>query len=206
MKRPRPSCLWVMPPSIMTRVVFADQYVCDAGATTVSVTTFRGNSVYDPQYAVGGGTPSLFAQWSAFYRKYKVIAAEIGIEALNSDAARMIVGILARRPDVAAVTTGTGAQQQMLEGPDSVHALMVADTIQVSPVCLGMYRTTKEMIPADYASNTLTALINADPATVWYYDVVLINSDSVSEGATATVTVRIQYFVEMFEYASTITD
>jgi len=186
---------------------FSDFYVCDAGGAVLCVNTFRANGVFDPQYAVGGGSPSLLTQWGSFYRRYKVIASEISISCLNEDAARTIVGIIARRPDATVVATATAAQQLLLEGTSGVWAYLPASSSMFRPVKLSMYRTTREMIPVDTMDNSLSGFTQTtDPTVVWFWEVVNFNQDTSSAGSTIDIVLTIQYYVELFEYADPSTD
>jgi len=45
---------------------------------------FRLNSIYDPDYAVGGNQPYFYTQLSGLYQYYKVIAAEVQVENNNN--------------------------------------------------------------------------------------------------------------------------
>lgn len=58
--------------------------------------TFRANSVFDPNYAVGGTTPTGYTIWSTMYNRYCVIGAKISarIAFHNNDGLPTQIGVL----------------------------------------------------------------------------------------------------------------
>lgn len=51
--------------------------------TFIGDAVFRGNGPNDPEFALGGGQPIGFDQWSAFYRRYRVLASKIEMQVIN---------------------------------------------------------------------------------------------------------------------------
>lgn len=62
-----------------------------------SAIVFRINSLYDPEYAVGGHQPLGFDQWSVFYNKYLVLGAKVRADCFSTSTtttiSNAIVGI-----------------------------------------------------------------------------------------------------------------
>jgi len=196
-----------VPYSHITRVRFMDYYVMDCGVATYLVSTFRGNSIFDPQAAVGGGSPTYAAQWAAFYTKYKVLSSRIHLDANNEDAAHTIVGVIARAPDVAAVGSAAEAQQLTYETDHGKQLWLPNTATEWKQTTLDMERTTDQMVgPALRGESGLTALCGANPAIEWDWDVVVFNQDTASAGATVHVTVVIDYTVQYFAPTNVLTD
>ncbi len=65
------------PRSKIVRLRYVDTHTLDANAATLSTKLYRCNSIYDPQYAVGGQQPLGHDQWATFYAHYVVIGAKI---------------------------------------------------------------------------------------------------------------------------------
>nr|WAE42410.1 MAG: capsid protein [Cressdnaviricota sp.] len=75
------------------KFVFHDSYAI--GATGFAAWTFRGNSLYDPDFGVGGGQPSGYANWSRMFNYYDVRAARCTVNILWSAAFQANVGLAA---------------------------------------------------------------------------------------------------------------
>lgn len=50
-----------------------------SSTTAPGVVLYRGNSPYDPKYAVGGLSACGFAQWASLYNRYRVIGSKITV-------------------------------------------------------------------------------------------------------------------------------
>lgn len=56
-----------------------------AGGPPGYTASFRANSVYDPDAALGGSTATGFSQWSQFYQKYTVVGSRMSLRILDQD-------------------------------------------------------------------------------------------------------------------------
>jgi len=61
-------------------------YVMSGSSGTPSVVVMRGNNIYDPEFATGGGQPYGFDQWAGFYQKYLVYGSKISVGFLQNNA------------------------------------------------------------------------------------------------------------------------
>ena len=55
--------------------------------------TFRGNSVYDPQFSTGGLQPKGFDQLKALYNNYRVRGCSLKVSFFNNKSTALVVGI-----------------------------------------------------------------------------------------------------------------
>ena len=74
----------VSPDYVLVKVRYHQVWAV-AAATSYIDYVWRGNSVYDPYYAVGGDQPTGVDQWEAFYEKYKVFGSKIHASFINTD-------------------------------------------------------------------------------------------------------------------------
>lgn len=82
-------------------------YIVSGGAATFQYEAVRGNSIFDPQYAVGGGTPAGYNEAARLWTYYDVRATKITVHLLNGSAGIMADAFLFAVPvnDVGSVTT-----------------------------------------------------------------------------------------------------
>lgn len=67
----------------MQRLRYTSYEFLQANAGAISTRTFRANSVYDPDYAVGGNMCMRHAQMSDFYADYVVIGSKITVKQIG---------------------------------------------------------------------------------------------------------------------------
>lgn len=136
--------------------------------------TIRGNSVFDPEYAVGGHQPLGFDQLAGLYNKYNVHSARVEVTAYNnsdtSAAGHPMTAIgLAMFPSVNdAPVSSTLAYVR--EQPYCVH------TVIGPPLCSAAVRslaaprrTTQEVYGQNANDNDYKAVVTANPAKEWFY-------------------------------------
>lgn len=56
-----------------------------AGGAPGYTASFRANSVFDPDAALGGSSATGFSQWSQFYQKYTVVGSKMSLRILDQD-------------------------------------------------------------------------------------------------------------------------
>jgi len=81
-----PRTLREFPKEMRVRLKYS--YAADFTVTssaTPNFVVFRANSVFDPEAAIGGGTPTGFAEWSNFYRVYTVVKSSCKMRLLDKD-------------------------------------------------------------------------------------------------------------------------
>lgn len=77
----------------------------------------RGNSIFDPEFILGGGTPRGFTQISALYGEYQVVGCTIEARFQNQGTTTRPYGFIAIRNTGTAILT----TKDVLEGPDRVY-------------------------------------------------------------------------------------
>lgn len=73
------------PSSKMVKLKYVDTVTIDmnSGTEQIGKHVFRANSLFDPDYALGGHQPLGFDQWAAIYDHYCVVGSKITATALN---------------------------------------------------------------------------------------------------------------------------
>lgn len=158
-----------------------------AAGDNFAVFNFRGNSVFDPEEAVGGHQPRGYDQLTALYSHYKVLSSAINITYSNSAnlTTRPIMGIIAQpasaatlakrpywgiTPPELASTIGT---------PPELQEVPRAKVVQTQwPVTNGIF-TLKSKAKTSTILNTritdksdLAAASTTNPAAQWYWSII----------------------------------
>lgn len=71
---------------------YADMFTLAGGGAGIGNSkTFRANSIFDPDFGVGGHQPMGHDQWEAFYHHYRVISSKISVQSVSSGTATIPV-------------------------------------------------------------------------------------------------------------------
>jgi hypothetical protein len=152
--------------------------------------TYRGNSIWDPQFAVGGESAYGEAAMAGIYLYYKVLSSKIYVEVGNESADTLTVAIVP--------TTMSNAltdKEDITSMPRAVYRLTnaggpilrLANAMATAPM-LGM---------KGYDENGLTGTHAAgDPTNCWFWQVVF--SNTTAEALDSHVRLRIEY--QVMEY------
>lgn len=175
-----------MPMAYVTTLHYHDYVGCTGGAG-IDAQDYRGNSVYDPDYTGAGGQPSYFDQITAIYGRYCVFASSITVEMHNSDAVPTSLDIV---PDTSSAALVNAAQARQFA--NNKHIIVGTDgTVRK----LKHYFTTAQAWDCSdpLLDPDLSALYNANPVKVWFWHLMVQNTDG---GANSTsLDVDITYIV-----------
>jgi len=160
---------------------------------------YRANSIYDPQFTVGGATVQGLQEWSAFYSKYRVHASSIQITVDNSVIGTGCYYALVPSPD---------ATLPILSGPSEFDLLPRAKSGFVSGSTGGIAVNRMKHFITTAASagvrrshvkdeDDFAALTNANPAFPVYWHVLLASTSS-GINTAFVLNVKIKYYVEFF--------
>lgn len=157
-------------------------------AGTVSINSYRGNGVYDPDFTGVGTTAYTYSQLSALYNRYRVIGSRIFVNFTN---------------------TGTGVQTHLLQAsianspPTTVQwfggrHMARGTTSPGKPAFthIASARTAKIFgVPESQvmSEDDFAGLVGGNPNNVWYWHIGSYNPTAAA--TTGTVDVRIEYDV-----------
>jgi len=181
------------------QVCFGDNYALSSGGTDLAIHTFRANNCRDPQLAVGGGSCSGFLELANFYTSYRVTDCRVEVHAVNTANLPTIAGIFFRPYGVAAVTTGTAAQQQLLEAPGrkSWKLMGPATTYEGRGEHLLTCSARIADLQGEPASDDdYSALFAGDPAIAPEVDVIGCVIDGTTTGVTVNTLIVITYTID----------
>lgn len=180
---------------------FLLQNAVDGVASTVS---FRANSLYDPEVAVGGAQPRYFTSvlgandGTAPYRNYRVHASRAVVELWptqsNANASNCIVSLIPRRP----VITEPDDIDEMRNRPYSRTRALTTTAAQTPRKLINSIKIKTLLGHKDLMDVDATAAIyNTNPSEPVYWDLSIVN---VQGGSVATVfaSVTIVYYAQLY--------
>lgn len=158
--------------------------------------SFRGNSLFDPDYTSTGHQPMYFDQYALIYERYRVMGAKISIRAINGNNTAAHYLVLQTGTDV---YSGLN-MERLLEQPRSGISKIVPASSQ-SPTFIKHYCSTRkacgltksQVMDADYASQT-----TGSPLQLWYFNIITQTIDNLSV-ASLYCMVSIVYYVQFFD-------
>lgn len=151
-------------------------------STSIGTATFRLNSLYDPQYAVGGHQPRGFDQMATIYGIYRVLGVGIKLYGSLITPGSGVVGY-----SITSSSTAPGDINSYMETRNSKYRIITAD----KPAVIKSYQsiakafgTTKEVVRSD---DNFAAGVGSDPTSVPYIHFFWQAND---ENATQSYNIR----------------
>lgn len=103
--------------------IFRETYTLGINDEAGVVRRYALNSLYDPVYEVGGGTPSGVAAFASLYSRYRVLSADVHITLVNQGTDSAIFGMVPSNT-YDGTDLGTGFLQRLTErGTGAYHVL-----------------------------------------------------------------------------------
>lgn len=176
-----------IPDRIHAKLVFSDLIIPGiAGADYV----YKGNGMFDPRLAVGGGQPHYFDQMMALYQQFFVKKSTCEVQIVN------------RTPD----TYGTGlvphseansiSYEEVLTGANQTDTLIPPAQGDVKRL-IGT-ESTHSMLSLPSDDSTAWGTNAADPTNLWFWHIPLKNISLLGD-ISAVMTVKIIYHAVFFD-------
>lgn len=196
-----------IPDRTFLKMKYSEVILVDASALG-QYNVFRGNSIHDPNYFIGGGSATSIAEWSLFYERYRVHASKMKVEVLNinttaQNSTVLVALVPSNEPNLSSIPV-----EDVNTLPYCKYTTISAASGGPMPAKLTAFMSTKKMYglnninDEDYAST-----IASTPYKQWYWDLSYANL--AGSGASNTVTLRvlvtITYYVELYKRTSKLT-
>lgn len=142
---------------------------------TVVDTIFRGNDMYDPEYALGGHQPWGFDQLTPLYRKFYVVKSHIDVQVVNNTN-NSSYGQLCVWADTnpVAPTNPAEAVERCIANQGMFPYI---SSYNAPPTRVRMTRSTKQMLNSGVGEDMNHGTSGASPEEVWYWHVVCTMQD-----------------------------
>lgn len=166
---------------------------------TTAQYTFRGNSLFDPDFTGTGHQPYYYDQYIAVYQRYRVISTSFTMRVANSSISGTTSEVVVAPTSlVPTLTSLAQAKEDPRAGTTGILPPYQSVTKTVSLTnstqqVIGL-ETKKEVYDADYA-----ALFNANPVQLWYY--AIYGYSPTTAGLSVDIDIEITYNCEFFDRA-----
>lgn len=172
-----------------TEVHFAD------GLSASTYYSFRGNSLYDPDYTGTGHQPMYFDQYSAIYNRYRVMGAKIEINAINASGSSATYFVLQSGTDTIISANITELLEQ-----SRAKISKVLPISQRVPIKIKSYVSTRKacgLNKKQIFDEDFSALTTSSPNQIWYFNMLatsINNTSPLDFYFMATITYYVQFF------------
>lgn len=172
--------------------------VTGSGIPTI---VFRGNGLFDPDVTSVGQQPLGFDQWSAFFRRYRVLAYNVKVYAGNQDTSKAndSAMVFISPANTSAVLLDPS---QLMEQPLSQKRLLSANG-GMDRAMFELYVDVAKMrgVPrqALRQDDTLSALVTANPAQETFVHLGGFDVTSILDTINLDFMVEINYYCEFFD-------
>lgn len=167
-----------------------------AGAASFE-TAYRGNSVFDPEVALGGHQPLGFDQVAAVYNEYLVHAATITVKFANLSAVPAVVGITAAEGSAA-----LGLALEHYEELPLTKYKLLGGVNGAGTTTLRLHIRTKQIGGQEekeaLMADNFDAATTADPAAQWGFRVWGFDASGAAN-VNMHVNVKLTYYVEFYK-------
>lgn len=167
------------------------------GAVSIVDFVIRGNSPFDPDFAVGGQQAMGFDQWSAFYRRYRVLGSKIDLSATNDSAVNAAFGVVPLNTSSALISA-----TQLLETQYNKQKYVGGDASK-GVDRLTSYISTAKMRggPHDivHYESDLTSVVTGNPTEQWYWHMYAYGIGAGATNFDCTLIATITYYVQFYD-------
>jgi len=173
------------------------QNALGGGIFSIQDFVYRGNSLFDPDFAVGGAQPAGFDQWSAFYRRYRVRGVKVILQATTDSAINAGFGITCNN------TSSSFTDRDIaIESMCSKNAVLGGDAMHGIGK-LEMYVSTAQVRggPSDIIDyeTDLTALISDNPVQQWYIHTFAYGLGSSGTNFEVNLDTKLVFYCEFYD-------
>lgn len=177
-----------MPDSYVTTLEYSDIVKLTNASAPYGAYVYRGNSLYDPDYVIGGHQPLYFDQLMQIYTKYKVVSAQVRVVSVSPVASYLTI-TPATDPLVANTNT-----PQYAELPRSVVGAVGTGNVIPSRPLTARYNTqgVLGLTSAQLSDSDYSGTVSTNPSQLWYINITSVSTD-ITANASVSVHVRISY-------------
>lgn len=180
-----------LPDRMRLTMPYGSEGLISPAAGSYAVQSFRGNSVYDPDFSGTGTTAFLYTQMTALYYKYRVLGIRAEVNFLDSATAPLTVGVLVSNQNtVPSMPYLIGARHcwRMILAPGGPQTCKHT----ISATTGAVYGVTEKVVRSE---DDFTAVAGTNPNNTWWLHLFIDNTISAAPGYAA-YSLRVEYDVE----------
>lgn len=176
------------------------QNALGGGAVPIVDFVYRGNSCFDPEFAIGGAQPMGFDQWAAFYRRYRVKGIKVILQGAADAAINAGMGIAIMNTSSNLTDRDNAIEQRYgvnkLLGSDSSHGVDTLEYYIPTHVIRGGPRDLVQY------EQDLTALVNTNPAQQFFVHTYAYGVGASGNSFEVNLDTKLIYYVEFYDRES----
>lgn len=170
-----------------TDMPYGAAFAINVAASSAAYYSWRGNSVYDPDYTGVGYTAFHYSKISLLYNRYRVLSSQVELAVMNTGAAGCTAYL------IATIVNGPPGVNQMLGSKHVAFSQLVPGGPATWKHKAGM--TTHEVfgVPASQviSEDDFAGLVGGNPNNAWYWHVYFVNNTATA--TTVEINLRINY-------------
>lgn len=188
-----------VPDAILIKLSYFQQ-INPAAGTGVLDWVFRGNSIYHPDLTGSGTTNVLyFAQWAAFYSRYRVYGSKITVDGVSRDGTIACQLVVLPRDDTATLTF-IKAQEYGRTARSKMMPISQQYPVRVHNYCSTRQAMGLSKSEVDSEFDLTGSLIAPSiPNQGWWWHVVTEQADGATGHLDAILSLKITYYVKLYE-------
>lgn len=182
--------------SMYCKLKYAEEVHLYDTVGSVKIYTYRGNSLFDPNYTGTGHQPMYFDQYSAIYERYRVLGCKIKVHMVNRSATSAAYAVLESGTDVSSILVLSELLEQ-----SRAHVSRILPTGNQSPVVIKKYVSTRKacgLNKKQVFDEDFSALTTANPQQIWYHNIQLSNADP-NVGMDIRLLFTLTYYCQFFD-------
>lgn len=187
------------PDRLYLKMMYSTFFNSLSAAGTVTHQVYRGNSIYDPDYAIGGLRPYGYTVYSSLYSKYLCYGSKIKISVTNlgGNSTALDIAIIPAL-DAATIINPIASVADMSGYP---YAKVRRCGVDGKSYTLSHYMSTQKI--ADIHKSALlsdyqfSADYNGNPIGGWFWNIYIDSPDNTKQ-FNIQVKVKITYYVELY--------
>lgn len=175
-----------MPDSMMFRLKYNDAFTLLTGAL-ITPKIYRGNSLFDTDFAIGGHQPYSYDQLTALYGRYFVSSCEIVVRvSTNSSPGVRVVCVPMRTPEQ------TLGMSTYCEVPRA-KTVLISNNDGIATI---RSKVSTRAMAGEGRSDKLEAQYDANPAEMWYW--ILTHQTDDGTNADVCYDVRLIFTAQLY--------
>lgn len=181
------------PTGLQTKLKYSDIIGITCTSGTPATYSWRGNSVYDPDFTSTGHQPLYYDQLTAIYNRYRVDGCKLKFTACTDGDTPMAVVVVPNDSGEGFATIGSACERKFsVERTVTKEFPQLMKTYAASNKIMGM---TKDKYRDDDLNS---AQYDANPTNIWYWNLITQTVNGSSTG-TLRITLCLTYYVSFFE-------
>lgn len=189
-----------IPSTYFTKLKYTVQYNAGSVGSPFIEYLFRMNSVFDPEFALGGGQPMYYDQITAMYRSYCVFGSGINLtftQKTNTTEAAFI------KCGVYPIETSNSASgvSEAIERDNCVYAQLGPNTGDQGIVNMNAFAKPYAVLGRgkfEKEDDTMCALVSSNPVQQCLWHVFLGTNDGLTS-VNAYIEITLTYYVKFFD-------